>query len=78
MDLRGQRVDDALDRLVEALDAAAAAGRDRLEIVHGIGTGALRAAVHEFLSASPYVARLVAAEADEGGAGVTFAELGLD
>ncbi|MBW2267644.1 MAG: endonuclease MutS2 [Deltaproteobacteria bacterium] len=77
LDLRGLRVDEALDRLGAALDEAAAAGRQRLEIVHGIGTGALRAAVREHLADSPYVARVVAAEANEGGDGVTFAELDL-
>jgi DNA mismatch repair protein MutS2 len=76
LDLRGLRVDEALERLGGALDQAAAAGRLRLEIVHGIGTGALRAAVREHLAASPYVARVIAAASHEGGDGVTFAELG--
>ena len=52
-DLRGLRVDEALDRLVEALDRAASAGLDHFVIVHGIGTGALRRAVREHL-ATPY------------------------
>ena len=41
-DLRGLRADEAHDRFDETLDAAAAAGRERHEVVHGIGTGALR------------------------------------
>jgi DNA mismatch repair protein MutS2 len=75
-DLRGLRVADALDRLVEALDAAVAEGRDQLVVVHGLGTGALRRAVREHLAASPYVARLVPGAPDAGGDGVTTAELG--
>jgi len=43
-DLRGLRVEEALDRLDAALDEAAAAGRDELRVIHGIGTGALRRA----------------------------------
>lgn len=74
-DLRGQRVDEALDALGAALDRAASAGRDRLLVIHGLGTGALRKAVREHLAASPYVARLEAAEPSEGGDGASVAYL---
>jgi DNA mismatch repair protein MutS2 len=74
-DLRGQRVDEALDALGEALDRAARSGRDRLLVIHGLGTGALRKAVREHLAASPYVARLEAAEPSEGGDGASVAHL---
>ena len=74
-DLRGQRVDEALDSLVVSLDRATSTGRDRLLVIHGLGTGALRKAVREHLAASPYVARLEAAEPDEGGDGATVALL---
>jgi DNA mismatch repair protein MutS2 len=74
-DLRGLRVDEALDRLDAALDAALSEGRDRLEVVHGLGTGALRRAVREHLQASPYVERFAGAAPEEGGDGVTSAEL---
>src|SRR4030095_7539821 len=74
-DLRGQRVDEALDALGAALDRAASAGRDRLRVIHGLGTGALRRAVREHLAASPYVARLEAAEPGEGGDGASVAHL---
>ena len=74
-DLRGQRVADALDALAEALDRAAHAGRDRLLVVHGLGTGALRRAVREHLAASPLVASVASAAADEGGDGASIATL---
>jgi DNA mismatch repair protein MutS2 len=74
-DLRGQRVDEALDALGAALDRAASDGRDRLLVIHGLGTGALRRAVREHLAASPYVARLEAAEPSEGGDGASVAHL---
>lgn len=70
-DLRGLRVEEALDKLEVALDLAAAEGRDEIRIIHGIGTGALRSAVREYLPRSPYVIECVEATRDEGGAGAT-------
>jgi DNA mismatch repair protein MutS2 len=75
-DLRGLRVDEALDRLVEALDRAASAGRGEIVVIHGIGTGALRRAVREHLARSAYVERFQPGSPDEGGEGVTTAYLG--
>jgi len=75
LDLHGLRVDEALDRLVYALDRAAAAGRGRLVVLHGRGTGALREAVRRFLADSPYVSRFAPGRPEEGGEGVTIAEL---
>jgi DNA mismatch repair protein MutS2 len=74
-DLRGMRVDEAIERLVYALDRAASSGRSRLVIVHGLGTGALRDAVREYLARSPYAIRFAPGAPDEGGDGVTTAEL---
>jgi DNA mismatch repair protein MutS2 len=74
-DLRGLRVDEALDRLVYALDRAASAGRHRLVIVHGLGSGALRDAVRRHLAESPYATRFAPGAPEEGGDGVTTAEL---
>jgi DNA mismatch repair protein MutS2 len=74
-DLRGLRVDEALDQLQAALDRAALGNRGRLAIIHGIGTGALRDAVQRFLRESPYVTRAEPAAPNEGGDGVTIAVL---
>ncbi|MDG2334708.1 MAG: Smr/MutS family protein [Myxococcota bacterium] len=74
-DLRGERVQAALSRLSESLDRAAADGCDGLRIIHGIGTGALREAVREFLAECVSVKEFKTAPQDEGGEGVTFAEL---
>src|SRR5262245_55369842 len=74
-DLRGLRVDEALDRLAAEIDRSVAGGSARLEIVHGVGTGALRRAVREHLAGSPLVARVVDAPSGQGGDGVTIAEL---
>src|SRR5207247_5774870 len=42
LDLRGARVDEAVDALGRYLDDASLAGLDRVTILHGLGTGALR------------------------------------
>jgi DNA mismatch repair protein MutS2 len=75
-DLRGLRVDEALERLDRVLDEAASRGAARVAVIHGFGTGALRRAVREHLAASPYVTRAENAEPSEGGDGVTIAVLG--
>jgi len=71
IDLRGLRVDEAVDRLAEQLDRAAGDQAFSLRIVHGVGTGALRRAIRENLAASPYVEHFAAAAPETGGEGVT-------
>ena len=54
-DLRGLRADEAL-RLVEAfLDRVYGEGAAEAVIIHGHGTGALKASVRDYLTASPYL-----------------------
>ena len=71
IDLRGRRVDEALSEVVHFVDEAVAAGLDRVEILHGKGTGALRLSIHEYLSSRPDVSSFDEASAEQGGAGVT-------
>jgi len=49
INLIGQRVRAATDALAAFLDRAVLAGLSEVRVVHGIGSGALRRAVHEFL-----------------------------
>lgn len=53
--LVGMRVDEALSLMEKAFDRALLSGQEYLEVVHGSGTGALRKAVHGYLSAMPGV-----------------------
>lgn len=55
LDLHGLRVEEALRLLAQKLDEAILADLDSVEIVHGLGTGALLAAVHDFLRKQPTV-----------------------
>ena len=74
MDLRGYRVDEAVDRVDTALNDAALDGVSQVRIIHGRGTGALRRAIREFLSDHPLVSTAVDGEGP-GGDGVTVAHL---
>ncbi len=75
LDLRGARVDEALDALGRYLDDAALAGLDQVLIIHGLGTGALRDAVRESIGAHPLVKSFRAGERGEGGDGATIVKL---
>ena len=75
LDLHGERVEAALERLHAYLDDALLAGLDSVVIVHGIGTGALRRAVREALAEHPRVRAVRGGRRDEGGDGATVAEL---
>jgi len=71
LDLRGLRTDEAESELSRFLDKALLAGRDEVEIVHGMGTGAMRRVVHDHLKRSRAVGDFRLGNADEGGDGVT-------
>ncbi|HIG72322.1 MAG TPA: hypothetical protein EYG46_03475 [Myxococcales bacterium] len=74
-DLRGRRVDEALDELKTALDQGLRDSNEQLHVIHGMGTGALRTAVREFFTASPHIVSHRIGERGEGGTGVTIAVL---
>jgi DNA mismatch repair protein MutS2 len=75
LDLRGARVDEALEALDRYLDDAALAGLTTVTIVHGLGTGALRDAVRNAAEGHPLVRRARRGERGEGGDGATIVEL---
>ena len=75
IDLRGQRVDEALSEVQRFVDEALVGGVPSVEILHGKGTGALRAAIHRQLAGRPDVAAYAVAPPDRGGDGVTVVDL---
>ena len=75
LDLRGERVEEALERLSGYLDEALLAGLDEAVIVHGAGTGALRRSIREYLADHPRVRGTRPGRRDEGGDGATVALL---
>ncbi|HEV2220668.1 MAG TPA: Smr/MutS family protein, partial [Casimicrobiaceae bacterium] len=70
----GMRTTEALRKLEEFLDTAFLTNRAEVRIVHGIGSGALRKAIAEYLGTSPYCASFRAAEPHHGGAGATIVQ----
>lgn len=78
LDLRGQRAEDALDALDRYLEAAFMAGLPFVRIIHGKGTGRLRQVVRESLRVSPHVKKFESGQDNEGGDGVTVANLATD
>lgn len=71
LDLRGERVEGALERLSNYVDAAYTAGLPFARIIHGKGTGALRRAVRDVVDTHPLVSKVEAGRPNEGGDGVT-------
>jgi DNA mismatch repair protein MutS2 len=72
IDLHGMTVEEAIARVIDAIDHALRRGADRLEVVHGKGSGRLRDALHRELSALPMVASF---RLDPKNAGVTWVYL---
>ncbi len=75
MNIIGRTTDEARDLLEKYLDDAFLAGLASVRIIHGKGTGALRRAVEEVLSAHPLVAEHRPGAPSEGGGGATVATL---
>jgi DNA mismatch repair protein MutS2 len=57
------------------LDNAALAGKVRVRIIHGHGTGALRRGLAEFLKAHPLVESMAAEDVERGGSAITVVHL---
>ena len=77
INLTGHRVEEALSLLDKYLDDASLAGLSPLRIIHGMGTGRLRAAIRRFLESHPHVDGFAEAEEREGGSGATVVRIRL-
>ncbi|HEX6140511.1 MAG TPA: Smr/MutS family protein, partial [Candidatus Limnocylindria bacterium] len=75
LDLRGERVEAALEQLDAYLNEALLAGLDEAVVLHGTGTGALRRAVREYLADHPRVRATRPGRREEGGDQATVAQL---
>ncbi len=76
VDLRGLRVDEVALPLGRGLDAAVLGGLSELRVIHGKGTGAVRARTHELLERDGRVQGFRLGVHGEGGGGVTVVRLG--
>ncbi len=75
LDVRGSTSDEVADRIEAFLDYHYRAPTTHIRVIHGHGTGALRAAVREHLERSGYVSTHRPGEKSEGGDGATVASL---
>ncbi len=75
IDLRGETVEEALMDLDSFIDNAVLTGVTQISIIHGKGTGALRAAVHQDLKRHKNIRTYRLGTFGEGEDGVTIAEL---
>ena len=75
LDLRGQRYDEAMTNLDRYIDSVLLAGLDVVTIIHGIGTGAIRKGVWQYLRTNKHVKSYNYAPANEGGNGATIVHL---
>ena len=75
IDLRGHTAEEALEQLTAQLDQAMLRNVKSVRIIHGHGTGKLKAAIRQFLAQSAYVTTFRPGAREEGGDGVTIAEL---
>ncbi len=75
IDLRGKYAEEALEELDKYLDDAALAGIDKVRVIHGKGTGALRRAIRSHLQNHHFVSEFRDGAIAEGGFGVTVITL---
>ena len=83
LDIRGLRVDEALEVLIAYIDDALMVNAEMVTILHGTGTGALKQVVRDYLSERQKTMRKLRSgdisfhdgDPDRGGAGITVVEL---
>jgi len=75
LDIRGERYEEALNRLEIYIDRVLLSGYSQVSIIHGKGTGALRKGVQQYVQSHPNIASYRDGKANEGGTGVTIIEL---
>jgi DNA mismatch repair protein MutS2 len=71
----GQRLEEATRLVDKFIDQSAVAGKLRVRVIHGHGTGALRRGLAEFLSTHPLVERISHESDDRGGQAITIVDL---
>ena len=72
LDLRGYRVDEALQEVEKFISQALQGNANYISIIHGKGTGILREAIHNYLKTFSEIKNFRLGETFEGGSGATF------
>ena len=72
LDLRGMRVEEAIDEMESYLKMVSETDAAQVSIIHGKGTGALQRAVADYLKNSPWKKKFRSGRYGEGDLGVTI------
>ena len=75
LDLRGLTLDEAIFRVEKHMDDSILANLDKIELIHGKGTGKLRSGLHHYLQSKEQVESFRLGLEGEGGSGVTIVKL---
>jgi DNA mismatch repair protein MutS2 len=75
LDIRGERPEYAEFEVIKFIDTAYTSGLERVEILHGKGTGALKKMVFDLLKRHDKIKNFYFAQIEFGGEGITIAEL---
>lgn len=75
IDVRGMRVDEAIQAITYFIDDAIQVSCSRVRILHGTGTGALRASIRQYLKSVHGVRHFADEHIQLGGAGITVVDL---
>ncbi len=78
LDVRGKNVQTAIEELEKFLDKAATQRQDRVRVIHGHGSEALKKSIRSHLSRSSYVTRWTSSVESNGDDGVTLISIALD
>ena len=77
IDIRGQRLNDALDIVMHFIDDATMVGVGQVKILHGKGNGVLREEIRKYLRTMPAVKSFRDEAIQQGGAGITVVEMDI-
>lgn len=75
IDLRGMMLDEAIENVDKYLDDASISGMGEVTLIHGKGTGALRAGLQQYLKHNPHTKSFRLGKIGEGETGVTVVEI---
>jgi len=75
IDLRGERVEEAVNQLDQYIDQALLSNLSAVTVIHGMGTGAVRKGVREYLNKNSRIESFNDAPANQGGNGATIVQL---
>lgn len=76
IDVRGRRLQEAIDEVERQIDAALLTGIARFGVIHGTGEGVLQRGIRELLASNPHVSDFSYALPEQGGFGKTIVVLG--